>query len=472
MSHATKPQPVTTAEPDPGASIGGYTLQSKIGAGGFGSVWLAKGTGGETVAVKVLHANLLDHRVGSKGPTVADRFVAEARMLAALEHRGLVQVHSIIDQREDGTVAYVMEYLEGADLVRCEADLGLAALLDLFAQVADTLHYLHANGIVHRDIKPANLLITAPTEGSDGRRVAKVIDLGIAKQIDSDMTATATGTLLGSVRSMAPETFAGAVPGAPCGAIDQWALGVTLFECLSGRAPFDGPSMIDIVHRIEGAAPAPFALRRRFANALCGDALEALVLRCLEKDPRSRFENLAAVAAAIRVVAAAEPEPDRTLYDPSRPLMAVRATDQTMHASAQAMIDGDDEPSFEPVEPGVIQAARFDATVPLPVLMPVAGPRAIVEVNPSEPVPANDEPRSAVVHAETVGGVAAAVGPIQHIGATSSTGSALLQDVESPPGFVISPARRWLRALMPVWLSALVAVAFATGVALGWLVRA
>ncbi len=451
MPHAAKRNPCYAEpdEPEVGAVVGSYVLRSKIGAGGFGSVWLARDADGEAVAVKVLHANLVHYRGGAKGPTVADRFLSEARMLQELDHPGLVEVYEVIEDRDAALVAYVMEHLDGADLVRCEAELGLASILDMFAQVAETLDYLHQHGIVHRDIKPANILLTSPDAETDGRRRAKVIDLGIAKQVDSDMTATATGTLLGSVRSMAPETLLGPA-GSITGAVDQWAFGVALFEILAGRRPFDGETMIDIVHLIERATPAPFALRPRFAGAQCEEALGEIVSRCLRRDPGDRFADLAAVGAALRAAIAVEPEPDRTLYDPNAPLMAV----SVKHADTT---DSDDATN-------VAAGTDTNDTVGVAVLSPsLESPRAIVEVNPS-PVE-RLEPPSFVVHAETVGVRPAAVTLVR-----PAAEHDLDADVLSAAG-VIAARPDLSRALVPIWLTALTAAAFITGIALGWLVR-
>ena len=134
-------------------TIGPYRLHDTIGAGGFATVWRAEHEDGHFAALKLLHERYVD-RPSDEGPTVAERFLEEGRLLARLEHPCLPKVLSVIDDWNAGDLAYAMEWVDGADLAERAAQLSLPQVLDVFATVSEVLAFLHRRGIVHRDIKP------------------------------------------------------------------------------------------------------------------------------------------------------------------------------------------------------------------------------------------------------------------------------------------------------------------------------
>jgi serine/threonine-protein kinase len=290
--------------PSPGDVVAGYTLISALGSGGFGMVWLARdGKTGADVAIKMLRPELLQHRLTAKGPTVSERFLAEARILQGLDHPGLVKIHAILDEPASRLVAYAMEWLVGEDLSKCGPSFKLGALLWIFADVADTLGFLHQNGVVHRDVKTANIFISHPQPETQSYERVTLLDFGVAKQLQEAMLEnTATGTFLGSVSAMAPESFyrVDADKRPITGAMDQWSLGVAIYQTLSGRVPFNDPSMVGLIYKIEREQPEPFTIHERFGLPASPPAVQAIVSRLLSKLPNERYPTMAELAAALR----------------------------------------------------------------------------------------------------------------------------------------------------------------------------
>ncbi|GAA2672996.1 serine/threonine-protein kinase [Actinoplanes palleronii] len=279
--------------PSPGTVLNGrYQLTERIAAGGMGEVWRADDLLlRRVVAVKVLLPALM----ADAGFTA--RFRAEARMLAALRHPGIVQVHDYGESAEPGHDRFdyaVMEFIDGTPLSE-SGRLDPAATMAVVVQVADALEAAHRAGIVHRDVKPSNLLVRP-----DGAIV--LVDFGVARS--AGVTAlTGTGVVLGTVHYMAPEQAEGRPVSA---ATDVYALGAVAFTCLTGRPPYVGDSPVAVlVQLMHGAppvlppdVPAPVA---------------ALVLRALAKDPGHRFASAAEMAEAARATDtdAEEPPPRR-----------------------------------------------------------------------------------------------------------------------------------------------------------------
>ncbi|MGW4159384.1 protein kinase domain-containing protein [Streptomyces sp. NPDC004788] len=260
-----------------GRIVGGrYELATLIGQGGMGQVWTAyDGRLDRRVAVKLLQP------AGLSGPaTAADelrrRFVRECRVTAQVDHPGLVTVH---DAGSDGDDLYlVMQYVEGADLADHLAEhdpYPWPWAVSVAAQLCAVLAAVHAVPIVHRDLKPRNVMVRP-----DG--AVTVLDLGVASVLDTDTTRlTHTGSPIGSPAYMAPEQAMGGAVGPYT---DLYALGVTLHELLSGNVPFAGSTALGVLHRHLYEPPVPV---RRLRPEV-PEALEALVLRLLAKDPQAR----------------------------------------------------------------------------------------------------------------------------------------------------------------------------------------
>ena len=286
------------------ARLGPYQILGLLGAGGMGEVYRAHdGRLGRDVAVKIL-----PEAVARDADRVA-RFEREARALGALSHPNVLSIH---DFGREGDVAYaVTELLEGETLrARMSAGrLSWRKAAEIGAEVAEGLAAAHARHIVHRDLKPENVFLT-----SAGR--VKVLDFGLAKVVEEALpdastltspTSTADGHIAGTLSYMAPEQ----VRGLPVDErTDVFALGVVLHEMLAGRRPFDRGSKADTLSAILNEEPPPLEEVRPPIPA----ALEAIVLRCLEKSPEERFHSSHDLALALRSLSGANlsgPRPAR-----------------------------------------------------------------------------------------------------------------------------------------------------------------
>jgi serine/threonine protein kinase/tetratricopeptide (TPR) repeat protein len=274
-----------------GLTIGHYRIFEELGRGGMGVVYRAQDVRLERdVAIKFLPEQ------GRDDPESVERFRREARAASALNHPAICTIYDIGD--EAGQPFIVMELLEGETLkqVLDRQTLSASDVLEYGSQIADGLDAAHTKHIVHRDIKPANIFITR-------RRQAKLLDFGLAKlhepgRLNPSMGPTRTvditraGALLGTVAYMAPEQ----VRGQPLDArSDLFSLGVVLYEALTGEHPFGGPSMgatFDAILHRRPRAP-------REVSAAVPAGLEAIVLKAIEKDRRRRFQNAAALRAAL-----------------------------------------------------------------------------------------------------------------------------------------------------------------------------
>jgi eukaryotic-like serine/threonine-protein kinase len=268
---------------------GKYRVDKVVGRGGMGVVLAARHlTLDETVAIKVLRATMMGV------PGMVARFIREARASSKIKSEHVVRVTDV-DTLKDGVPYMIMEYLEGTDLLAelrarpggmpIEETVGY--VLEACAGIAEA----HAVGIVHRDLKPGNLFLA---RRRDGRVVVKVLDFGISKveAPDKDDT-TRTGQLLGSPKYMSPEQMLSAHD--VDGRADIWALGAILYQLLTGRQPFVAATTPQICALVLNASPTPPTTIRPDLPR----ELEAIVLRCLEKEPAARFPDVTELAAAL-----------------------------------------------------------------------------------------------------------------------------------------------------------------------------
>ncbi|HKQ71925.1 MAG TPA: protein kinase [Polyangiaceae bacterium] len=269
--------------------FGLYEVVREIGRGGMGCVYEARHPQlGGRVAIKVLHSALTAH------PLAGARFLREAKAAAQIKHQHVVQVFDT--GTLDGLPFIVMEFLEGRDLAALLADKGpvpLAGIIEIFLPVISAVHTAHRAGIVHRDLKPANLMITRREPWGTH---PMVLDFGISKTIHDDVevsSLTRSESMLGTVPYMAPELTKGAKLANE--ASDQYAIGVMLYECATGRRPFLGATQYELMHAIvTGAVTPPSSI-----SSAVPPELDAVILRAMNRDPAERFGSLRDLGAAL-----------------------------------------------------------------------------------------------------------------------------------------------------------------------------
>jgi hypothetical protein len=265
--------------------MGKYRVESVLGRGGMG------------VVLKVIHLDLEEELAlkvllpeGATNEDVTARFLREAQAVVRLRGEHIARVRDV-GVLPDGLPFMVMEYLRGIDLcgeLARRVTLPTGEALDYVLQACEALAEAHAHGIVHRDIKPANLFLTARPDGSP---LIKVLDFGISKSPPNAAdVATRTEVVMGTPGYMSPEQMKASKDVDPT--TDIWALGVVLYECLSGRRPFQGESFAATVLMAGMEPPPPLDPR-------IPPGVQAAVLQCLEKDRRARFRSVAALAAAL-----------------------------------------------------------------------------------------------------------------------------------------------------------------------------
>jgi serine/threonine-protein kinase len=280
--------------PAAGAKVGKFVLAREIGTGGMGQVFEARHVKlGRPVAIKLLHRAL------TASPKALRRFRREGRACSRIRHPHVVQV--LDTGVHDGQPYLVMELVEGVDLatwLREKERLEVSELADIFLPICSALWAAHQSGVVHRDLKPSNVILAR----SRPHTVHPVlIDFGIAKLSFSEATDDLTNgeSTVGTVAYMAPEQTRSARAADPT--TDQYALGVMLYECATGRRPFQGESQYELMHAIlHGEVTPPSAHR-----ADLGQGFDAIVLRALHRTPGERFPSVYALGAALLAMASA-----------------------------------------------------------------------------------------------------------------------------------------------------------------------
>jgi serine/threonine-protein kinase len=267
------------------ASIGRYQLLEPIGRGAMGNVYLGR----DPLLNRILALKAIDLSMGYENPdcaSTADSFLREASIAGSLSHPNIV---TIFDVGESDGLAYIaMEYVRGhhlSEFAAADRLLPVDTVLDLIARAADALEYAHRRNVVHRDIKPANIMYDSLSNN------LKITDFGIAKLIDANRTRT--GIVLGTPAFMSPEQLEGKNVN---GHTDLFALGVSLYQLLTGQLPFRGASMTNLMFVIANEPhPSVTSLRADLPKRL-----DEIMDRALAKNPADRFESAAVMAACLR----------------------------------------------------------------------------------------------------------------------------------------------------------------------------
>jgi hypothetical protein len=270
---------------------GKFRIERVLGQGGMGVVVAATHIQlDERVALKFLLPEALSN------PEAVARFAREARAAVKIKSEHVARV-SDVGTLESGSPYMVMEYLEGRDLadwVRHSGAMRIPDAVEFVLQASEAIAEAHALGIVHRDLKPANLFVTQRVDGSP---CIKVLDFGISKLTspgsNSDMGMTRTSAVMGSPLYMSPEQMSSTRN--VDARTDIWALGIILYEVLTGRVPFEAETMPQLCGMILQDPPRPLRALRQDVP----EALEWVVLRCLQKNRDARFANVAELAAAL-----------------------------------------------------------------------------------------------------------------------------------------------------------------------------
>jgi serine/threonine-protein kinase len=332
--------------------IGKYQILRTLGQGAMGEVYLANHPViGREVAIKTILP------AAARGEDAEGRFRREAEAAGRLSHPNLV---TIFDFDKDQEVFFlVMEYVKGDDLEDLIRDRALShsQFLEVLAQVCDGLGHAHRHGIIHRDIKPANVRVVR-----DGKAIlAKVMDFGIARVEDSSLTAT--GIVMGTVSYMAPEYIR---DGHATAQSDLFAVGVMLYECLTGRKPFQGDNTTTILFKIVSDVPPPIDMEGIHGIS---PSIRTVLDRALAKDPALRFQSADELAKALRACK----DPTWTGAVDEATAMLVRQRQASAEA-ATALATG-----------GTAALASAGAAVPSPAGATMTGATAVVR--PSEAPP-------------------------------------------------------------------------------------
>ena len=314
-------------------SIKGYELICKLGEGGMGNVFLAREASlDREVAIKAMNPDMFANM------SARERFAREARALGRLNHPNIATVYAFINDTESGYAFIVQEHLRGTDMIgilQRDGPLAPKRFRRLFSQACDGLAAAHEAGIIHRDVKPDNIFIV-----KNGKENVKIFDFGIAKVEDGREGAacrTQVGTIMGTPEYMSPEQAEGREVDARA---DVYSLGVVMYEMVTGSTPFvpeeahtNTPQAAfgELYRRIINEVPQPPS--ERSPEYGIPKEIDAIIMRCLEKEPEKRYQSMHELGAALDAL------PAKLKRRPTDPLMRIRK-------------GGESDAPKPPVEPG------------------------------------------------------------------------------------------------------------------------
>ncbi len=325
---------------------GKYRIEGFLTQGGMGAVY--RGTHemlGRKVAIKLIKPELVT------SSEVVERFLREARSASQLHHTNIVATYDL-GQAEDGTLYIAMELVDGESLkevIKASGAMEPERIVRLGKGIAAALALAHRRNIVHRDLKPQNIVVCSD---EDGNEIPKLLDFGIAKTFETDQAAlTATGMVIGTPQYMAPEQAQDVDA-----RTDLYALGIILYEMIGGHVPFRDTSVPALLVKHMQAVPPPL----KDLRADTPPGLEAIVLRCLEKDPARRFPTADAISEAL----------DKALD----PVFAAETALSAAGAAAETLAAPSPPPPSSPPAPLAQPEAGRDVTrPPVPVAPPATG---------------------------------------------------------------------------------------------------
>jgi serine/threonine protein kinase len=328
--------------------FGKFEIEAELGQGAMGKVYRALDPILERrVALKTISPSLLNSR------DALTRFQREARAAARLQHPNIVTIFEVGEV--EGTHYIAMEYVEGMELGEALSPtdrLPIEQKVRMIVDVCQGLAFAHKQGLIHRDVKPANIRLT-------GDGTVKILDFGIAKSLRSETTdpsLTQAGMVLGTPSYLSPELVQGEKADHYA---DMWAVGVILYEALTGRRPFEAPTITGLIHRIVAEPPPPIDVKALHVP----DALAAVAMRALDRDRAKRFPDLGALSKALLAAIGATPPPEVPL-DPAVRKRAYEAN----FAEARRLLTEDDlsgalevarrAQSLEPTRTGIASLIR------------------------------------------------------------------------------------------------------------------
>jgi eukaryotic-like serine/threonine-protein kinase len=330
-----------------GQRVGDYEVIALLGSGGMGRVYKVRSViSNREEAMKILLPDFASEQ------ELAARFMAEIRTLAGLDHPNITQLRTAFQVQNQFVM--VMEYVEGTSLDKVHAQLPLDRAIDYSTQVLAALSYAHGKGVTHRDIKPANIMIT--THG-----VVKLMDFGIAKST-TDLNLTRPGTTMGSIYYMSPEQVRG---GTVDGRSDIYSFGVTLYEMITGRKPFQAETSYSVLNAQLNEAPAPPAQW----NPALSRELNDIVLRAMAKDPGARFQTADEFRSALKALREAHPAGSPEAAAAGVAAAVAAPIPAFASSGAQFAASGAQATPFQPTAP-VSTAAPGFAPVPVAVAPP------------------------------------------------------------------------------------------------------